>query len=78
MCTLVTNSFWAAATAYKETKTSVTQEKIVKKLFRVTVLTIVTAGILSAAALPKNPASGTKTNASPIPCCDPWSGADCR
>jgi uncharacterized membrane protein len=50
----------------------------VKKLFRVTVLTIITAGILSAAALPKNPTSGPKTNMSPIPFCDPWGGGGCR
>ena len=49
-----------------------------KKLFRVTVLTLVTAGIFSAAAVvPKNPTSA-KTNASPIPLCDPWGGAACH
>ncbi len=44
-----------------------------KKLVRVTVLTLVTAGIFAAAALPKNPPS-TKINSAPIPTCDPWHG----
>lgn len=48
-----------------------------KKLFRVTVLTLVTAGIFSAVAFPKNPINA-KTNAAPIPLCDPWSGGICH
>jgi hypothetical protein len=67
------NSFSAAATATEETN-QCTQERIVKKLFRVTVLTLVTAGIFSAAAFPKNSTINPKTNASPIPTCDPWHG----
>jgi len=61
----------------KETKRRI-QERIVKKLIRVTVLTLVTAGIFSAAALPKNSTINPKTNASPIPLCDPWSGGNCH
>lgn len=49
-----------------------------KNLFRVTVLTLVAAGILSAAALPKNATVNTKTKAAPIPLCDPWSSNDCH
>lgn len=49
-----------------------------KKLIRVTVLTLVTAGIFSAAAFPKNPVMNPTTGASPIPLCDPWSGGNCH
>ena len=48
------------------------------KLFRVMVLTLVTAGIFSAAAFPKNATVSTKPNAAPIPLCDPWGGGDCH
>jgi hypothetical protein len=40
------------------------------------VLTLVTAGIVSAAALPKN--FSPKPNAAPIPLCDPWASPDCH
>ena len=44
-----------------------------KSLFRVMVLTLVSAGILSAAAFPTKTATPTtKTNAAPLPLCDPW------
>jgi hypothetical protein len=42
----------------------------VKKLLRSAVLTLITAGILSAAAMPKN-VKPVSPNASPIPMCDP-------
>jgi hypothetical protein len=42
------------------------------------VLTLVTAGIVSAAALPKNVTVTTKPNAAPIPLCDPWASPDCH
>ncbi|HWR17798.1 MAG TPA: hypothetical protein VN577_23415 [Terriglobales bacterium] len=41
-----------------------------KNLLRATVLTLVTAGILSAAVAPKN-VQPVSPNASPIPWCDP-------
>jgi hypothetical protein len=50
----------------------------VKKLIRVTVLTLVAVGVLSAAALPKTPVLNPQTGASPIPLCDPWSGGVCH
>jgi hypothetical protein len=46
----------------------------VKKVLRSAVLTLICAGILSAATMPKN-LKPVSTNASPIPMCDP--GEDC-
>ena len=55
-----------------------------KSLFRVMVLTLVSAGILSAAAYPNNTASANttitpqKNSSAPIPLCDPWGQKGCH
>jgi len=50
----------------------------VKNVLRAAVLTLVTAGILSAAALPNAQTLTKKNNAAPIPMCNPWYSNDCH
>lgn len=52
-----------------------------KSLFRVMVLTLVSAGILSAAAYPTKATTTTptiKNDAAPLPLCDPWANPRCH